>query len=186
MTTADFAQAGDIVRFWREIGRKAWFTKDAAVDDAIRRRFEATHHAAAGGELVGWGGAAESALALILLLDQVPRNLWRGSPHAFATDPLARLAARDAIERGHDRSTPLDLRLFFYLPFSHAEDPADQALAVMLTEALEREGGESARSAREHQAIILRFGRFPHRNAALGRDPTREERRFLEAGGFAG
>src|SRR5881227_3587594 len=129
--------ADEIVRFWREAGRRAWFRRNPAFDEAVR-------NAAARGELAVWIDTPQGALALILLLDQFPRNLWRGSAHAFATDPLARVAARAAIGRGHDRATELALRLFFYLPFSHAEDLADQLAGVRLTEALEREGGESA------------------------------------------
>jgi len=174
------------VSFWREAGPKRWFARDAAFDEAIRERFEATVLAAAAGRLDGWRETAEGALALILLLDQFPRNLWRGSPRAFAADPMARRIARDALARGHDRATPTDLRLFFYLPLSHAEDPADQDRAVGLGEALEREGGPSAASARKHRDIIGRFGRFPHRNAVLGRASTEAEDAFLANGGFAG
>ena len=175
-----------IVGFWRDAGRKAWFTMDETFDAAIRERFEATHHAAARGELTGWLETAEGALALLLLTDQFPRNLWRGSAHAFATDPLARAAAREAIARGHHRATALDLRGFFYLPFQHSEDPADHEFGLSLAEALERDGGESARWARHHRDIIERFGRFPHRNATLGRRSTADELTFLEGGGFAG
>ena len=178
--------AGSIVRFWQDAGRKAWFTRAEAFDAAIRDLFEATHHAAARGELSGWVETAEGALALLLLTDQFPRNLWRGSAHAFATDPLARATARDAIARGHHRATALDLRGFFYLPFQHSEDPADHEFGLSLAEALERDGGESARWARHHRDIIERFGRFPHRNAALGRRSTADELTFLEGGGFAG
>ena len=175
-----------IVEFWRASGRKAWFTKDAAFDEAIRERFEATHHAAARGELAGWVETAEGALALVLLTDQFSRQLWRGSAHAFATDPLARATAREAITRGHHRATALDLRGFFYLPFQHSEEPADHEFGLNLAEALERDGGESARWARHHQDIIERFGRFPHRNAVLGRRNTANEQAFLDEGGFSG
>ena len=177
---------GSIVTFWRDAGRKAWFTRDEAFDEAIRERFEATHHAAARGELSGWVETAEGALALLLLADQFPRNLWRGSAHAFATDPLARSVAREARARGHDRATEPELRPFFYLPFSHSEDSADQAVGVNLAEALEREGGADARWARHHRDVIERFGRFPHRNAALGRRSTADELAFLDEGGFKG
>ena len=175
-----------IIGFWRDAGRKAWFAKVPTFDETIRARFEGAHHAAARGEFADWMETPEGALALLLLLDQFPRNLWRGSGHAFATDPLARSLAREALARGHDQKIEPDLRLFFYLPFSHSEDADDQALAVALTTALEAAGGDGARSARIHQDIIARFGRFPHRNAALGRETCAAERAFLEGGGFAG
>jgi uncharacterized protein (DUF924 family) len=178
--------AAAIVEFWREAGREAWFTRDPIFDEAIRQRFEATHHAAARHELASWVETIEGALALVLLTDQFPRQLWRGSAHAFATDAMARACARDAITRSHHRATSLALRGFFYLPFQHSEDPADQELSVSLAEALERDGGESARWARHHEDIIERFGRFPHRNALLGRRNTLDEQAFLDAGGFAG
>lgn len=178
--------AASIVGFWRDAGRKAWFTRDEAFDEAIRERFESTHYAAARGELAGWVETAEGALALVLLTDQFSRQLWRGSAHAFATDPLARATAREAIARGHHRATALDLRGFLYMPFQHSEDPDDHALGLNLAEALEREGGESARWARHHREIIERFGRFPHRNAVLGRRNTVDEQAFLDEGGFAG
>lgn len=175
-----------IVDFWRRAGRRAWFGKSAAFDEEIRRRFEPAHHAAARGELDDWGEEAAGALALVLLLDQVPRNLWRRSPHAFATDPLARRAAGAAILAGFDRITEPALRIFFYLPFEHSEDLADQERAVRLFEAMTGEDPAAARSARAHRDIIARFGRFPHRNRALGRVTTAEEQRFLDEGGFAG
>jgi len=182
----DFAVAKAIVSFWRDAGPKRWFAKDAAFDAVIRERFEETRLFAASGRLDSWRETAEGALALLILLDQFPRNLWRGSPRAFATDPMARAVARDALARGHDQATPADLRLFFHLPFTHAEDPADQDLAVALGEALEQAGGPSAASAREHRDVIQRFGRFPHRNAVLGRPSTETEDDFLANGGFAG
>jgi uncharacterized protein (DUF924 family) len=183
---ASVAAAEAIVGFWRDAGRKTWFTKDLAFDEALRERFEASHHAAARGELAAWIESAESALALVLLTDQFSRQLWRGSAHAFATDPLARATAREAVARGHHRATEKELRGFFYLPFQHSEDPDDHAFGLNLAEALEREGGESARWARHHRDIIERFGRFPHRNAVLGRRNTVDEQAFLDEGGFAG
>jgi uncharacterized protein (DUF924 family) len=176
----------DIIAFWTEAGPKRWFAKDAAFDALIRERFEGVHHAAARGELSDWSETWEGALALLLLLDQFPRNIWRGSAHAFATDPLALSIARAALERGFDRAAPLTLRPFFYLPFEHSERLEDQNLCVALCEALEAEGGDKANWARVHRDVILRFGRFPHRNAALGRAATEVERAFLEDGGFKG
>jgi uncharacterized protein (DUF924 family) len=179
-------EPAEIIEFWRAAGPARWFAKNADFDDQIRARFEAAHHAAARGELDHWIDSAEGALALLLLLDQFPRNLWRGSPHAFATDPSARRVARKAIEAGHDRADRGDLRSFFYLPFSHSESAADQAFGMGLWEALERETGEDAKSARRVRDVIARFGRFPHRNRVLGRETTEAEQAFLDGGGFAG
>lgn len=175
-----------IIEFWRQAGPARWFAKDEAFDADIRRRFEADHHAAARGELAGWADTWEGSLALLLLLDQFPRNIFRGSAHAFATDPLARSVARTALAAGHDQAAPVELRAFFYLPFEHSELIADQDLCVELCEALGAEGGETARWARMHRDIITRFGRFPHRNLALARETTAEEQAFLDSGGFRG
>lgn len=173
----------EILRFWREAGYDRWFGKDEAFD-ASCRRFEAAHFAAARRALDDWLGTPESALALVLLLDQFPRNFWRGSAHAWATDPLARRLTDRAVSAGHDQAVPLELRLFFYLPFEHSEDMADQERSV----ALNRASGdaEALKWALVHHDIISRFGRFPHRNGALGRDTTPEEQAFLDAGGFGG
>jgi len=182
------AQATEIVDFWRNAGRRRWFAKDFAFDAAIRGRYERLHHAAARGDHDAWAGSAQGALALVLLFDQVPRNLWRGSAHAFATDPLARHAAAAAIAARHDRAFETDLRAFFYLPFAHSEDAADQARSIQLNEALASQTGDprDAKWARDHAAIVARFGRFPHRNRCLGRETTAEEQAFLDGGGFAG
>lgn len=173
-----------IIDFWTAAGPAKWFTRDGGFDAALRDRFEAAHHAAARGELNAWGETETGALALILLLDQIPRNIYRQSPHAFATDGLARIAAERAITAGHDMATPLPLRVFFYMPFEHAEDAALQALSVKLVAAT----GDAnfTRYAEVHRDVIDRFGRFPHRNALLGRATTPEEQQFLESGGFAG
>ncbi|MHB8528131.1 MAG: DUF924 family protein [Caulobacteraceae bacterium] len=175
-----------IVRFWREAGPRLWFAKDPAFDAEIRSRFETVHHAAARGEHEDWAADPDGALALALLFDQFPRNIFRGSAHAFATDPLARFVARRSIEVGHDRAIEAGLRSFFYTAFMHSEDLADQDRGVVLFEDLEREGGGSAKWAKGHRGIIARFGRFPHRNPELGRPTTPEEQAFLDAGGFAG
>jgi uncharacterized protein (DUF924 family) len=178
--------ARDIVRFWSDAGPARWFAKDADFDAEIARRFEAAHHAAARGEHDGWMADWEGALALLILLDQFPRNLWRQSPHAFATDPLALNHARAALAAGLDRQAPENLRLFFYLPFEHSEALADQDLCVTLCEALDAGGSEWAKWAHLHRDIIVQFGRFPHRNPMLGRTSTPEELDFIAAGGFAG
>lgn len=174
----------DILSFWLSAGPERWFARKAAFDEAIRLRFEPTHHAAARGEYAAWEETAEGSLALLLLLDQFPRNLFRGSAHAYATDPLARRIAAKALERGFDRQVDPALRAFFYLPFEHSEDPADQARAVALFSAAGDE--EGLKWAVLHEDIIERFGRFPHRNAPLGRATTPEEQAFLDEGGFAG
>jgi uncharacterized protein (DUF924 family) len=174
---------GEVVRFWRDAGPKAWFKKDETFDGRCRT-FENAHHAAARRELANWESDAEGALALLLLLDQIPRNIYRDSPHAFATDHLALDAARRAIANGFDAATEAQLRLFFYLPFEHAEDLAAQEEGVRLTAALG--DSEYLKFANLHRDVIARFGRFPHRNAILGRVSNAEELTFLASGGFAG
>ena len=174
---------GEIVRFWRDAGPKAWFAKDETFDGRCRA-FEKAHHAAARRELGNWEMDAEGALALLLLLDQIPRNIYRDSPHAFATDHLALGVAQRAVKNGFDAATEAQLRLFFYLPFEHAEDLAAQDEGVRLTEALG--DPEYLRFARLHRDIIVRFGRFPHRNPILGRASTADELASLAEGGFAG
>jgi uncharacterized protein (DUF924 family) len=178
----------DIVDFWREAGPTRWYAKDPAFDETIRERFEAIHHAAARGEFAAWADSAEGALALLILLDQFPRNLYRDSAHAFATDGLARRIATEAIAQGHDRAVDPMLREFFYMPLVHGEDLAEQDRAVALFRAVGQERGdaEADKWALIHREIVARFGRFPHRNAALGRITTAAERAFLDGGGFAG
>lgn len=175
--------AADVTAFWREAGPARWFAKDDAFDAAFKSRFEATHHAAAAGALDRWAVDADGTLALLLLLDQFPRNAYRGTGHMFATDGKARAIARAAVEAGLDREVDAMLRPFFYLPFMHSEKLADQERCVALCAPI---AGETLRFAIEHRDIIARFGRFPHRNQALGRETTPEERSFLEDGGFAG
>lgn len=176
-----------VVAFWRDAGAAKWFTKDAGFDAEIAARFEPAHYAAARGELAHWADSWHGALALLLLLDQFPRNIWRGSAHAFAADPLARRVARAALDAGHDAAAPAELRLFFYLPFEHSEALADQDFCVTLCQTLDTATGtEWTRWAAMHRDIIARFARFPHRNACLGRESTAEELAFLADGGFAG
>ncbi len=178
------ATATDIVAFWREAGPEKWWEKDDSFDRAVRSKFLAVHEAAARGELADWEESAEGALALVILLDQFPRNMFRGSPHAFATDPLARAVAGRAIARGFDRTTDQVLRSFFYMPFMHSEALADQDRCVALFEALGQAG--QAEFATGHRDVIVKFGRFPHRNRIVGRDTTRAEQEFLDGGGFSG
>jgi uncharacterized protein (DUF924 family) len=177
-------QAAAVVRFWREAGQEAWFKADPAFDRQCESRFLDLHLQAACGELEHWLENAEGALALLLLLDQIPRNVFRGSGHAFATDGLARAYAARALARGHDQAHEPLLRAFFYLPFEHSEDPADQQRSVELFLALERDGHDAYTGyALAHQEVIGRFGRFPHRNRALGRQNTPDEQAWLDAGG---
>jgi uncharacterized protein (DUF924 family) len=146
-------------------------------------RFEALHFAAASRKLDHWIDTAEGALALMVLLDQFPRNSNRNTGHMFATGLLALRFARIAVDRGLDMQIEPEVRVSFYLPFEHSEDPEDQARVVELCVSLD---DEARRYAHIHRDIIARFGRFPHRNPALGRDTTPEEQAFLDDGGFAG
>jgi uncharacterized protein (DUF924 family) len=174
----------DIIDFWSAAGPDKWFTKDPAFDDEIRTRFLAAHEAAAAGRLSEWERNADGALALTILLDQFPRNMFRGNRRAFATDPMALATAKGAIAKGFDKQVDPKLRSLFYLPFEHSENLADQEHGLVLYRA--SGDAEGLKWAEIHADIIRRFGRFPHRNAALGRETTAEERTFLEAGGFAG
>lgn len=175
--------ARECVAFWREAGYDRWFSHDADFDRAFRARFLDAHYAAARRELDPWSDSAEGSLALLILLDQFPRNAFRATGHMYATDPLARMFARRAHGLRQDLKLEKDLRVFFYLPFSHSENLADQDLAVSLNEEL---GEPFIEHAIGHRDIVRRFGRFPHRNAILGRDTTPEEARFLADGGFSG
>jgi uncharacterized protein (DUF924 family) len=174
----------DVIGFWRAAGPKKWFRRDADFDREITARFLAAHEAAAAGRLSDWQATPDGALALLLLLDQFPRNMFRNSARAFATDALARAVAGRAIADGFDASAADAERAFFYLPFEHSENLADQERSLALWR---RSGdGKVDKYAEIHADIIQRFGRFPHRNAVLGRATTPEEQAFLDAGGFAG
>lgn len=172
-----------VVCFWWEAGPKLWFAKDPAFDARFRAQFLPAHERAARGELDSWRQTPIGSLALLILLDQFPRNAFRGTARMYATDPVAREVARDAIAAGHMEAVARELRTFFVLPFGHSERLPDQEMAVRLARAL----GEPDWSAAErHRGIIYRFGRFPHRNAILGRDSTAEERAYLADGGYQG
>ncbi|WP_447729061.1 DUF924 family protein [Pseudoxanthomonas suwonensis] len=174
------ATAREVVEFWRQAGADAWFAGDAAFDRECARLEQAHMEAARGGH-EDWLQSSEGALALMVLLDQIPRNIYRGTGHAFATDGLARRYALRAIEAGHDQAVEPALRAFFYLPLEHAEDMGDQDYSVELFTAL---GDRTYLDyAIAHRDVIARFGRFPHRNQALGRVSTAEEQAWLDAGG---
>ncbi len=182
---ADFAEVLD---FWfgapdsaeRGRSREIWWGKSESFDAEVRRRFLPLWEEAARGGLERWREAPLAALALIVVLDQFPRNMFRGSARAFSSDALALAAARDALERSFDRLLSRHERTFIYLPFEHAEDLAAQRRSLALFGVHDPDNVEIAR---RHYEIIARFGRFPHRNAALGRESTPEEIEFLKRPG---
>jgi uncharacterized protein (DUF924 family) len=176
-------RAAEVVHFWREAGPDKWFRKDDAFDAEFRERFLELHFAASRRELDHWTAHPDGVLALVILLDQFPRNCFRGSGHMYATDPLARHFVRDALAAGHDQMVEEKLRLFFYLPLSHSECLADQHIAVERNIPL---GEETLKHALGHRDIVQRFGHFPHRNRILGRQTSSDEQAFLDSGGFAG
>jgi uncharacterized protein (DUF924 family) len=178
------AAPAELVSFWLQSGPAKWFVHDADFDAQLNTRFADAHFSAARHELDSWTTSAEGALALVLLLDQIPRNIFRTSAHAFATDSLARRVASDAIDAGFDRQVDPQLRVFFYMPFEHSEERVDQERAVALVESLD--DALYIRYAHAHRDCIRQFGRFPHRNAALGRVNTPEEQAWLDAGGGFG
>jgi uncharacterized protein (DUF924 family) len=174
-----FGPAGDPER---ECHREIWFKCPPEHDEALRRLFLADYERAAAGALADWEPAPDSALALVLLLDQLPRNIFRGTPRAYATDPLARDVADRAMARGFDTVLPPAWRKFFYMPLHHSEDAADQRQSIDLLLAVPNDPAraDNTRYARRYLDIIERFGRFPHRNAVLGRASTQEEIAFLD------
>jgi uncharacterized protein (DUF924 family) len=181
----DLADSGELLRFWfEEAGPSRWFTEDPDFDAALRQRFGVLQARAAEGALDRWADERDGALALVVALDQLPRNMFRGTARAFSTDAKALAMAEASLGRGFDMTQPPDRRLFFYMPFTHSESLADQNRAVALIQGLGPDAGDNERHALKHREIIERFGRFPHRNAALGRDSTPEEQVFLRT--FAG
>lgn len=173
----------DVIRFWREAGADRWFAKNDAFDQQFRERFTEAHFAAARRDLDAWADTPQGALALMLLLDQFPRNCFRGTAHMYATDALARHFVRGLLERSFDHHIEPELRVFCYLPLMHSEHMPDQRLSLDLNRAL---GEPYARHGQGHHDIVQRFGRFPHRNRLLGRESTAEEVAFLADGGFKG
>lgn len=172
---------GAVLEFWFEEMREAdWFVRNESTDARIRARFLDLHERLSQTDTAA-GISARTSLATVIVLDQLPRNLFRGTARAFASDDLARRVARQAIAQGFDQAMTPEQRLFLYLPFEHSEDPADQALSVELIRRLGRD--DLTRYAQAHKAIIDRFGRYPHRNAALGRTSTAAELEFLQEPG---
>jgi uncharacterized protein (DUF924 family) len=182
------APSDHVLAFWfdGERQRPEWFRKDAAFDAAVRERFGAVIEAALAGHLRDWDGSPPSALARVIVLDQFTRNAFRDTPRAFAGDALALAAATDMVARGDDHRLGPVQRSFVYLPFEHAEDRDSQRQAVSLFEQLAADApalADLVTWARRHQEVIERFGRFPHRNAILGRPSTDEERAYLSQPG---
>jgi uncharacterized protein (DUF924 family) len=176
--------AEDVLAFWLAAGRERWFEPDEDFDAKIRTRFATTYEDAAAGRLSAWEEWPQGALALLIVLEQFPRNMFRHDARSFAADPLVRAVARRAIGRGFDQQVAMPARAFFYLPFEHSEELADQERAVAL---IEKTGdADLLKWAVLHMDIIRRFGRFPHCNSVLGRTTTPEEQAFLDAGGFSG
>jgi len=178
------ATPADILSFWRHSGEQRWWAKDDAFDTVIRTRFQATWETARDGKLASWQTTDDGALALVIVTDQFPRNMFRGTPKMFSTDPMALEVAKAAIAQGRDKRVNSQLRGFFYLPFEHSESMNDQNLCIDLY----RGAGDAdgLKWAETHADIIRKFGRFPHRNSTLGRATTPEEKAFLDSGGFAG
>jgi uncharacterized protein (DUF924 family) len=174
----------EILDFWREAGPARWYARDAAFDAIIRTRFMALWERAVSGGLSFWEASDDGALALVIVLDQFPRNMFRDDARAYSSDALALEAARRAIARGADSRIAPELLEFLYMPFMHSEHLTDQLRCVEL---FRNAGGpENLKYAEEHADIIHRFGRFPHRNRILGRATTPQEQAFLDQGGFSG
>jgi uncharacterized protein (DUF924 family) len=184
MTSDNTPTPAEILTFWRGAGPERWYTRDDAFDADVRARFLPLWQKAAAGQLSAWEHSDDGTLALIIVLDQFPRNMFRGEATTYSTDAAARAVASRAIDRGVDARVGDDLREFLYLPYMHSEHLADQLRCVELCR---RAGGaDNLRYAEDHAAIIARFGRFPHRNRILGRATTAEEQAFLDEGGFQG
>lgn len=181
---AEIASADEIIAFWEAAGPPKWFAKDEDFDAEIRERFGPAYQAASDGRLDEWEVTPQGSLALLILLDQFPRNMFRGTKDVYRTDRKALLLAERAIERRHHEAFDPPMRRFFFLPVQHAEDLAAQDRAVALSE--EAGDADGVKWARHHRDIIARFGRFPHRNALLGRESTPEEAAFLEESDFRG
>lgn len=183
MTQVDTQQVQALLTFWQQ-NSDNWFVKSATFDQQFKQQFAELHWLAAARELEHWVASNEGALALLLLLDQYPRNCFRHTGHMYATDGLARHYATILTDRLGDMQLPVDVRVFCYLPFTHSEDLADQDKAVVLNE--RGQTGEGLKFALHHRSIVQEYGRFPHRNQILGRRSSESERHFLATGGFKG
>jgi uncharacterized protein (DUF924 family) len=183
VTDARETMPEEVLAFWHEAGRERWYRRDAAFDTVIRSRFLSLWQQAAAGELSSWEASDEGALALVIVLDQFPRNMFRDDVRTYSSDALAREVASRAIARGADLRADAALLEFLYMPFMHSEQLADQLRCVDLF----RSAGsaENLKYAEDHADIIRRFGRFPHRNRVLKRITTPEEQAFLDQGGFS-
>lgn len=174
----------EVLDFWLgEIGPVGWYAGGDEIDSLCRDRCGDLWQAAHDGGLEHWVDGTVGTLAYLIITDQIPRNIHRGSALCFATDSLARAAARKAVAEGWDRNAPEPERQFFYMPFEHSEDPADQALGVELIRN-RLNSPNDVLHARAHQEIIRKFGRFPTRNAALGRVSSADEQVYLDQGGY--
>ena len=183
MRTTVQNRAGEVLTFWQEAGPESWYRQDALFDRPIRDRFGALWDLACAGGCDHWAMGPKGALGLIVLTDQLPRNMFRDSPRAFASDARALRIAASALNHGWDLRVAEPMRQFFYLPFMHSEMLTDQDRSVRLFKA-RMEGGDNLLHARAHREVIRRYGRFPYRNAALGRVSTPQEEVFLHAGGY--
>lgn len=184
MTDTHLPSPSDVISFWTKAGPEKWFAKDDAFDRAFKAEFLQAHYAAARRELDAWMNTADGALALLILLDQFPRNCFRNTGHMFATDALALYFTRQAIAKNYQHSVASDLLPFVLMPLMHSEDLKDQNDLIDLLDKSKHEN--TYNYAVIHRDVIARFGRFPHRNAALGRETTAEEVAFLNEGGFSG
>jgi len=184
VTDARSIVPADILAFWREAGPDRWYKKDGAFDDEVRRLYFGLWQEAAAGRLSSWESSDDGALALVIVLDQFPRNMFRGDISTYASDPLAREVAGRAIDRGVDGRIDPVLLEFLYMPFMHSEHLPDQERCIALFS--KTSNTEQQKYAVHHADIIRRFGRFPHRNQLLGRQTTAEEQAFLDGGGFPG
>ena len=181
---ADDIKPGDVLDYWASLGNDGWWVKNPQVDQEIHDRFGKLHADACDGKLDHWAETADGALALIIILDQFSRNMFRGDAKSFTQDARALEIAKSAVESGLDADVREDLKVFFYLPYEHAETIFEQEKSVLLQYSI---GDlESINAALEHREIIQRFGRFPHRNPVLGRHTTPAEQAFLDGGGFKG
>jgi len=180
----DFPTPGDVLNFWFSAGPKKWFAREDAFDDTIRDRFLTLHGKAANGGIDQWAMNSEGTLALIIVLDQFSRNLYRNSPQAFATDEKALGLSQGLIAKRQDVEFSINVRLWIYMPFQHSENLEIQDRSIELFGTID--DPENLKYAHIHRDIIQKFGRFPHRNQALGRTSSAEELKFLTDGGFAG